>query len=143
MRPPAPAPEPEPSLRIAKAQITRFPASADQEDFRMLQLEFSSEARAAFDAGRATVEVVFYERSEATGAVTPSRTVASRGPVPIAAGAWRPGEVKSMSVPYSIQKSASSAALRYHGFRVRVFAGGRLVDEQTKLMGGAGASSIH
>lgn len=114
--------------------MTRFPTGEDREDFRVLQLNLAAdEARAPFPAERISVQVVFYDRNAFTGEIVPSRFVASRGRVPLAAEPWNPGDTRTVTVPYAVPKSSDApAAARFHGYRIRVYAGGRLCDELAK-----------
>jgi hypothetical protein len=123
-----------PAVRIAKAEMTRFPAGEDREDFRVLQINLAAdEARAAFPAERVTVSVVFYDRTSPTGEIAPSRFVLSRGRVPLTAGPWNPGDTRMVTVPYALPKvSDAPAAARFHGYRIRVYSGDRLSDELAK-----------
>lgn len=140
VRPPQqqPAPEvPPPSIRIASAEMTRFPPPSDQMDFRVLEVALSAGTEgSAFPSDRVSVEVVFYDRSEPPGRVFPSRIVPSRGRVTLAQGRWNPGETKSVVVPYAVAKAAAETdTTRFHGFRVRVYTDGRLVQEQARPAG--------
>lgn len=123
-----------PAVRIATAEMTRFPAGEDREDFRVLQINLAAdEARASFPAERVTVSVVFYDRTAPTGGVAPSRLVISHGRVPLAAGPWNPGDTRMVTVPYAIPKiSDAPATARFHGYRIRVYSGDRLSDELAK-----------
>ncbi len=129
-----PSPPQIPAVRIAKAEMTRFPAGEDREDFRVLQISLAAdEARTPFPAERVTVSVAFFDRTASTGEVAPSRFVLSRGRVPLTAGPWNPGDTRMVTVPYALPKvSDAPAAARFHGYRIRVYAGDRLSDELAK-----------
>lgn len=137
--PPAPPPRP-PSMRIRETSITRFPASRDYDDFRMLQVDVELvDAETPINPDRVLVEVVFFDRYERSGEIVPSRVSGSVKRVGLDGGDWREGEMKSVTVPYQIpantrasSDSGPGGAGSYFGHRVRVLVDGRPVHEMAK-----------
>lgn len=134
--PARPAPEAAPQVRISSAEVTRFPPPAEQQDFRVLEISLTADAGGQpFPSDRIAVEAVFFDRSEPAGSVFPSRAVPPKGRIRVAQGTWKPGETKAVVVPYAVPKSTDTSTFRYHGFRVRVYADGKILGEQSKPAG--------
>jgi hypothetical protein len=130
---PSPAPAtplvPAQRVRIGQAEISKFPSTDAFREMRLLSIHLAAAtAESLPDTGTVTVEVLFYERDGATGAVTAAPERGPRKPLPVE-GSWREGEDKVVSASYAVQASESAVRARqFHGYRVRVFHHGILQD---------------
>jgi hypothetical protein len=134
----AAAPEPAPDqavLKIAQVQQTRFQANDDYDEMRVLNIALSPAlAGVRMDREAVQVEVTFYDRDPASGAVEPTEAKVSQETTEPTA-AWGRETEKMVSATYLVptdlraQQRAEARPRVFHGFRVRVFYRGRLQDE--------------
>ena len=134
----AAAPEPAPDvpvLKIAQMQQTRFQASDDYDEMRVLNIGLSpAQPGVRMDRDAVQVEVIFYDRDPDTGAVEPTEAKVSQETTEPTA-AWGRDTEKLVSATYLVPtdlRAAQRAEARnrvFHGYRVRVFYRGRLQDE--------------
>lgn len=134
----AAAPEPAPDtpvLKIGRVQQSRFQASEDYEEMRVLNIELSPvQPGLRMDREAVQVEVNFYDRDPASGTVEPTEArVSQETAAPTAA--WGRESEKAVSATYVVPAGLRNLQLAegrprsFHGYRVRVFYRGRLQDE--------------
>ena len=131
--PPAvPTPQPTPRLRIVSTEHRRFPATAEYEEMRLLQIVVRAESPlspAELDAAR--LDIVFYDIVDGGAAASPTRARTSPSPVYLR-DAPRDGQgnwtvTATYTVPRGLrerERRATGRNWRYHGFLVQAFIGG-------------------
>lgn len=134
----AAAPEPAPDtpvLKIAGVQQSRFQASEDYEEMRVLNIELSPvQPGLRMDREAVQVEVNFYDRDPAAGTVEPTEARVSQETA-APTSAWGRESEKMVSATYVVPAGLREVQLAegrprtFHGYRVRVFYRGRLQDE--------------
>jgi pSer/pThr/pTyr-binding forkhead associated (FHA) protein len=133
----AAAPEPAPDtpvLNIGPVQQTRFQASDDYEEMRILNVSLQPiQPGLRLDREAIQLEVTFYDRDPADGTVEPTEARVSQETAPAAAWGRAAGHVVASTylVPPGLrqQQLAAGRPRAFHGYRVRVFYRGRLQDE--------------
>mgnify|MGYP003604268335 CR=1 FL=1 len=134
----AAAPEPAPDtpvLKIAQVQQNRFQAAEDYEEMRILNIALTPATPGLrMDREAVQVEVLFYDRDPASGAVEPTQArVSQEATDPTAA--WGRETEKVLSATYMVPRGLRTQQMSegrpriFHGYRVRVFYRGRLQDE--------------
>lgn len=132
-----PPPEADAPLKIASIEHTRFPASADFEEMRVLEITVSAPPEARIDPASIRIEAEFFERDRATGAVEPSSGRVTVEPFTAAQSAG-PGQwvvTATYVIPKALrtEPAADAATPRsFYGFLVRLYRGNTLLDEYSQ-----------
>jgi hypothetical protein len=146
----AAAPEPAPDtpvIKIGPVQQTRFQASDDYEEMRILNISLQPlQPGLRIDREAIQLEVTFYDRDPADGTVEPTEARVSQETVPTAAWGREAGHVVASTyvVPPGLrqQQLAAGRPRAFHGYRVRVFYRGRLQDESASPKSLAGLPTL-
>lgn len=121
-------------IKIVDATLSKFPETDPYREMRLLNLRLvATELQKEIDAGAVRVEVRFYDRVLAGGAIAPTAATVSV-PAPPVAGPWRAAEEKTVQVSYVVPAAGTPAErpAQYHGFAARVYYFGALQDERTQ-----------
>lgn len=115
-------------LRVAAAEVARFPESPDYLEMRLLNVRLAAtDIEKQIETAAVDVEVQFYDRVTPTGAVF--RSAAKTPPMPLRPeGAWLAGGEKTLAVTYVVPAGTAPKG-RYYGFLMRVFYRGALQEE--------------
>ncbi|MCS6771074.1 MAG: FHA domain-containing protein [Kiritimatiellae bacterium] len=139
---PAPPPE-EVAVKIQSVVQTRFPGSEDMDEMRVLNITLSAPPDQRVELENLRVEANFFERDRATGEILPSPGRVSVEPIgPSDSGA--PGEfvvTATCVIPKGVreQQAAEGTPRSFHGYQVRLYRGGELLDEYAQPRSLAGS----
>ena len=122
-------------MKISQIQQSRFQASDDYEEMRMLNIALTpAQPGLRMDREAVQVEVIFYDRDPTHGTVEPTEArVSQETATPTTA--WGRESEKVLSATYVVPRGLRTEQLSsgrprvFHGYRVRVFYRGRLQDE--------------
>ncbi len=119
-----------PDVRIAEADPVKFQTPEDADELRAVhvRLERAPEAPPP-DPDALALEVVFYDRDPATGAVRPSAAVPAQ--TVRLDGAWEDAAPRTLVAMYRVPRGAR-AGEAYHGFVARLRWHERVIDERRR-----------
>jgi hypothetical protein len=127
---------PDPAIRIASVEQTRFPASDDYDEMRVLQIVIAADPEHRIDPERVRVEAVFFDRDRATGAIEPTngRIIVQSMDAATANGAGEYLLTATCVIPKGLraQEAAAGISRAYHGYRVLLFVDNVPVDESAQ-----------
>jgi len=129
--PAAPPLSPEPRLRIVSAETSRFPATAEYDEMRLLWLAVRAETPLTeADLDRARVEVVFYDILDGSTTALPTRARSGPERFPLRSATRNAQGDWVVTATYAVPRGrreqdrrSTGRSWRYHGFLVRVFIG--------------------
>ena len=124
-----------PALAIASVQHTRFPASAEYDEMRVLNVALAPrQPGVRLDRAAVEVEIQFYDHDTLTGEARPTEAQVVQEVAP-PTPAWGREAEQLLSATYlaprglRARQMAENRPSAYHGYRVRVFYHGHLQDE--------------
>lgn len=129
------APQPEtPELHIASVQQSRFPATADYDEMRVLKIIVQSDSSIRLNPDDLRLEVTFYDRNPDTGGIEPSRGRISQQTSELTPE-WGAAAERVLTATCVIPKglraeqSANGEPRTYHGYYVRLLYLDQKLDE--------------
>ena len=118
-------------VRIRDLALQRFPDSEDYDDMRLVRITLEASGPPP-PSSSLKVEVVFFDQDARTGAPTLTRAMPPRVEAQ-AAGVWQADGTLTASAAYVVRAGFRATHLcRFHGYVVRVYAGGTLQDEAAR-----------
>jgi len=118
-------------VRIRDLALQRFPDSEDYDDMRLVRITLEASGPPP-PSSSLKVEVVFFDQDTRTGAPTLTRAMPPRVEAQ-AAGAWQADGTLIASAAYVVRAGfRATNPCRFHGYVVRVYAGGTLQDEAAR-----------
>lgn len=120
-------------IRIRDLALRRFPDSEDYDDMRLVRITLEIVGPAPAPAP-VRVEVAFFDQDSGAGTPTLSRAMMPRVEAQLA-GPWQPDRTLAASAAYVVPAGFRAAnRCSFHGYIVRVYAGGELQDEAARPM---------
>ncbi len=138
-----------PELKIAAVQQTRFPATADYDEMRVLKITLQSESAFRLNPDDLRIEVAFYDRNPDTGVIAPSAGRTSQQamePTP----EWGSLDERTLTATCVIpkgmreQQTATGEPCTYYGYYLRLIYLDHKLDEAAQprpLLAKASASA--
>ncbi|MCO5045522.1 MAG: FHA domain-containing protein [Kiritimatiellae bacterium] len=146
------SPQPQmPQIKIASVQQTRFPATADYDEMRVLKIALQAENTFRLNPDDIQIEVSFYDRNPNTGDVAPSRGRIAQQ-TPELATEWGASEERVLTatcvIPKGMRKEQTAAGepSAYYGYYLRLIYLDHKLDEAAQprpLLAKAAISAEH
>ncbi len=118
-------------VRIRSLVAQRFPDSEDYDDMRLVHVTLESSGTPP-PPSSVRVEVAFFDEDVGSGALTLTRGMPPRAEARVSGG-WQADGTLGASAAYVVPAGLhASGRCRFHGYVVRVYAGGVLQDEAAR-----------
>lgn len=135
-----PSPGPVQLVKIHSVDMSRFPASNDTDEMRMLQVTLRLAPGAkSIDGDQIAVYVSFFDQIGVTGVVRPTRAITTASPQHVPKRILLPGEKCVLSFTYVVprgfrleERLKYGTQMSYYGYLIRVFCNNSWQDEKAR-----------